>query len=399
LVCLGLKAGISQTLTPAQKKDFAAGAEWLRYHLLNHAEITFGRILKDAPDHLATRHLWGVSLVKLGRLEQGIEALRTVVAGVPNNAKVQQDLAAALQRAGDGAGARDAWSSATAGLKPMPEVIPFSHEQAEHPFKVVDYSYKAIVRQGEGKPSHPELTAILETGRDRYAALIDEIGEVIADFDDIPTFGTYEMRNPLWLNGWFPPLDGMVLTQILRRENPARFIEIGSGISTKFAKRAVEKYGLRTHMTSIDPQPRNQIDEMCDLVIRSPLEDCDLTIFEALEPGDILFLDSSHRSFQGSDVTVFFLEILPRVKPGVIVHIHDIYLPDDYISGHLSRLWNEQYLLATALLFGPERFEMLFPCWFVHQDPALSARANAKLRPGRMADINLYGASFWMTAR
>jgi len=112
---------MSQTLTPAQKKDFAAGAEWLRYHLLNHAEITFGRILKDAPDHLATRHLWGVSLVKLGRLEQGIEALRTVVAGVPNNAKVQQDLAAALQRAGDGAGARDAWSSATAGLKPMPQ--------------------------------------------------------------------------------------------------------------------------------------------------------------------------------------------------------------------------------------------------------------------------------------
>ena len=280
---------MSQTLTPAQKKDFAAGAEWLRYHLLNHAEITFGRILKDAPWHMESRHLWGVSLAKLGRSEPAIEALRKVAEAVPNNTKVWRDLAATLQSAGDAEGARAAWERSMGGATPMPTTIPFSHEQGEYPFTVVDYKYKAVVRQGEGRPAHPELTAIVEQGRDRYAALIDEIGELIADYDDIPVFGTYEMRNPLWLNGWFPPLDGMVLTQILKRGNPARFIEIGSGISTKFAKRAVEKYGLRTHMTSIDPQPRNQIDEMVDVVIRSPLEDCDLTLFEALEPGDILF--------------------------------------------------------------------------------------------------------------
>ena len=115
--------------------------------------------------------------------------------------------------------------------------------------------------------------------------------------------------------------------------------------------------------------------------------------------GDILFLDSSHRSFQGSDVTVFFLDILPRVRPGVIIHIHDIYLPDDYISGHVSRMWNEQYLLATALLFGGDAFEILFPCWFVHRDPALSARANSALRRGPLEGVNLYGASFWLTKR
>ena len=152
-------------------------------------------------------------------------------------------------------------------------------------------------------------------------------------------------------------------------------------------------------MTSIDPQPRNQIDTLCDTVIRKPLEDSDPAIFDALEPGDILFLDSSHRSFQGSDVTVFFLDILPRVRPGVIIHIHDIYLPDDYISGHVSRMWNEQYLLATALLFGGDAFEILFPCWFVHRDPALSARANSALRRGPLEGVNLYGASFWLTKR
>jgi hypothetical protein len=80
----------------------------------------------------------------------------------------------------------------------------------------------------------------------------------------------------------------------------------------------------------------------------------------------------------------------------VLVHIHDIYLPDDYISGHVPRLWNEQYLLATALLFGAARFEILFPSWFVGRDPDLAAHAAARLRRGPLADIDLYGASFWM---
>ena len=167
-------------------------------------------------------------------------------------------------------------------------------------------------------------------------------------------------------------------------------------MSTKYARRAVRRYGLRTMITSIDPQPRNEVDKLCDHVIRRPLEACDTALFEALEPGDIFFLDSSHRSFQNSDVTVFFLEILPRLKPGVILHIHDIYLPYDYIAGHVPRLWNEQYLLATALLFGAARFEILFPSWFVGRDPGLKAHAEAIFRQGAIADLDLYGASFWM---
>jgi hypothetical protein len=77
----------------------------------------------------------------------------------------------------------------------------------------------------------------------------------------------------------------------------------------------------------LDPEPRAQIDALCDTSIRRRLEDCDLSMFDQLEAGDILFFDGSHRVFTNSDVTVFFLELMPRLKPGVIVHIHDIFLP------------------------------------------------------------------------
>ena len=272
----------------------------------------------------------------------------------------------------------------------------FFTELARHDFKVVDYPYRAEIRYGAGRPPHPELAAIIGVGRDRYAQHLDAFGALQPDFADVPLGGTYETATPFWLNAWFSPLDAIALTGLLKAHNPARMVEIGSGVSTKYARRAIARYGLRTRLTSIDPEPRNQVDTLCDQVIRQPLERCDVAMFEALEAGDIFFLDSSHRSFQGSDVTVFFLEILPRLKPGVIVHVHDIYLPDDYIAGHVPRLWNEQYLLATALLFGADRFEILFPSWFVRGDPDLSAHAESMLRQGPLAELDLYGASFWM---
>jgi hypothetical protein len=272
----------------------------------------------------------------------------------------------------------------------------FCVELGSHDFTLVDYPYRAHIRYGAGKPSHPELAALIGAGREAYRARLDSWAPLQPDFADVAAGGTYETSNPFWLNSWFSPLDAIALTGMLRTGNPRLLVEIGSGVSTKFAKRAVNRYGLRTRLVSIDPHPRNEIDNLCDQVIRSPLEQCSPDMFEVLEPGDIFFLDSSHRSFQGSDVTVFFLEILPRLKPGVIVHIHDIYLPDDYISGHLPRLWNEQYLLAAALLFGAQRFEILFPSWFVGRDPALKAHAEALFRQGAMAELDLYGASFWM---
>ncbi len=384
-------------LPPAQDLDLRAGAARLRENLLNHAELLFKRVLAVDPAHPTAQRLLGVTLYKLGQKAEGLNLLRSSSVIDPDPPAVWADMAVVLKDLGDAAGADAAYSRAIGRAAATPPNHAFASDRTVHEFTVVDYPYRSTVRYGAGRPPHPQLSAMLGGGRERYRKTLSAIGAIRADFADIALGGSYDDRAPFWLNAWLPPLDGMVLTEMLRSKNPGRFVEIGSGVSTKFARRAVERYGLRTRLISIDPQPRNEIDDLCDQVLRKPLETCGLEMFESLEPGDIFFLDSSHRSFQGSDVTVFFMDILPRLKPGVIVQIHDIYLPDDYISGHVRRMWNEQYLLATALLFGGGGFEILFPSWYVGQDPDLSAHAKAAINLDGLAGLNLYGASFWLT--
>ena len=374
---------------------------WLQASLVNHAEITLREVLAERPDAPRARRLHGIALFKLGRREEGIAAIAAGANEEGDNPRAWADLAVALRDNGGLAAAEATYARALAAQPPganRPTLAQqvFCTEVGAYDFTVVDYPYRAEIRFGAGRPPHPELAALIGAGRERYRAFLTSLGEMQADFATVPLGGTYETTEPFWLNAWFSPLDAMALSGMLRTYNPARMVEIGSGVSTKFARRAIGRYGLRTKLTSIDPQPRNEIDQLCDHVIRKPLEGVDPAIFAGLEAGDVFFVDSSHRSFQGSDVTVFFLEILPRLKPGVIVHIHDIYLPEDYISGHIRRMWNEQYLLASALLFGADRFEILFPSWFVLRDPELIAHANGLLRKGPLSDVDLYGASFWM---
>jgi tetratricopeptide (TPR) repeat protein len=380
------------------------GFAWLQDHLLNHAEITLGAVLAQEPGRAMARRFHGIALFKLGRRDEGIAAIAAGAENEPGNPRAWADLAVALREAGRDEAASEAYAKALAAQGPSAAAPPlsdlvFCSELGRHDFTLVDYAYRAEIRYGAGRPAHPELAALIGRGRERYRNRLTAWGELQPDFADVPRGGNYETLTPFWFNAWFSPLDAIALTGMLRTENPRMMVEIGSGVSTKYARRAIGRYGLRTRLVSIDPQPRNEIDKLCDQVIRQPLERCRMEMFEALEPGDIFFLDSSHRAFQGSDVTVFFLEILPRLKPGVIVHIHDIYLPYDYISGHLRRLWNEQYLLAAALLFGPDRFEILFPSWYVGRDPELMAHAEALFRRGDMAPVDLYGASFWMKMR
>jgi hypothetical protein len=106
----------------------------------------------------------------------------------------------------------------------------------------------------------------------------------------------------------------------------------------------------------------------------------------------VLFFDGSHHAFMSSDVVVFFLEILPRLRPGVLVHVHDIFLPYDYPDEWADRYYSEQYLLALALLSPGSRLEIVFPSAFIHRDPVLSEAVRLHWGPRSEGTV----ASFWV---
>ncbi len=231
----------------------------------------------------------------------------------------------------------------------------------------LDYRFDPRPRWGYDKPPHDRLTAIFERGRPAYRQWLAHMLEHREQFFHLDQSPPTE-NEPSFQNGWFLGLDAVALYTILAVARPKLYVEVGSGNSTLFARRAIRDNGLPTRIVSIDPHPRAEVDALCDRSIRSSLEETDQEIFAELGAGDILFIDNSHRSFQNSDVTVFFLEILPRLKPGVIVHVHDIFLPLDYPAAWSQRHYNEQYLLACWLLANPGRLELMLSNAFVSTD-------------------------------
>ena len=196
-----------------------------------------------------------------------------------------------------------------------------------------------------------------------------------------------------------PALDGVALYGFMARNNPKLYMEVGSGNSTKFARQAIFDHKLQTKIVSIDPFPRAEIDDLCDEVIRQPLEETDLSIFDRLGDDDILYIDNSHRVLMNSDATVFFMDIFPRLARGVLVQIHDIFLPYDYPSDWVGRHYSEQYVLAAFLLARGKRLEIALPNLFIGEDPQLHSILSPLWSTAQFAKIQTSGCSFWLRIR
>lgn len=268
----------------------------------------------------------------------------------------------------------------------------------------LDYKVEALPRYGYGKPPHPELACILAANGKKYFQLLSQFLTFSDDMLRIPLRQPNSSPEPCWINEWLDGLDTFALYGFLATRNPALLLEVGSGFSTKLARRVVRARGLQTRIISIDPRPRAEVDPLCDEVIRQPLEKSDLSVIERLGPGDIFFMDGSHRSFMNSDVTVFFLEILPRLRAGVLVHIHDIFLPLDYRPWWLERFyphryWSEQYLLAASLLGGHSGYDVILPNHYVSITPDLAGALDRFWQEPQLADVPRGGSSFWIETR
>lgn len=201
-------------------------------------------------------------------------------------------------------------------------------------------------------------------------------------------------------NHMFGSVDAEMLYGIIRHAKPRRMIEIGSGFSTLLSAQAIDANRRESHdgeLIAIDPFPSRFLRRLASERVRLVevrLETLPLEEFAKLSSGDILFVDSSHVLRIGSDVQYAFLEILPRLRPGVLVHIHDIFLPAEYPRHwviHEKRFWNEQYLLQALLMFS-RGFEVVWAASFMHLHHRARLReAFPSYRPG----ID-WPASFWI---
>lgn len=279
---------------------------------------------------------------------------------------------------------------------PSPALVP--EPPAGHVIQL-EYPVDSRPRWGHDNPPHRLLNERIGRHVESYAGHLSQFLKFTDRFCAIPLHETGRAEQPCWRNDMLPGLDVVALYSFLALTNPRRYFEIGSGHSTRVARLAIREQGLRTSITSVDPQPRAEINGLCDEVIRQPLEHTDLSIFDRLEDGDILFIDGTHRTLMNSDVTVAFLDVLPSLGPGVLVQIHDIWLPWDYPHAWIDRYYSEQYVLAAYLLAHEPPFDVVLPNFFVTiQDELASILEPLWARP-ELAGVPTHGGSFWIRTK
>lgn len=256
-------------------------------------------------------------------------------------------------------------------------------------------------RWGHNRPVIKDIADFFEAHAQAYQDFLNYMQSMNVRHIALSLNEKIQPPTPAWLGGAMSPFDELALYAMVSKYKPSKFFEVGSGISTCFARQAISDSNLVTRLVSIDPEPRAEIDAICDEVYRYGLETIDITYFDQLEPGDFLYIDGSHRSFTNSDVTVFFIDILPRIKPGVIIHIHDVVLPWDYPDMFLKWYWSEQYLLAVYIMAAKERLTPLLPTAFVCRSPLFENYFSAPFIQVGVNDPAEWrgGGSFWFTKK
>lgn len=232
-------------------------------------------------------------------------------------------------------------------------------------------------------------------GRDSYPPAGRRLAAAEADFSALLAaaeglapallaIGGAAPPQPRWAQQWFPRLDGLAAYVLVRERRPARIVEVGSGHSTRFLARAIADAGLATRLTAIDPAPRADLAGLAGrlpgmVLHRQTLQQAGLAPFAGLAAGDMVVIDSSHILMPGSDVDLLLSRVLPSLPAGVLVHVHDIFLPDGYPSEWAWRGYNEQPAVAALLGSGGWR-----PLWASHYVRTRMAGAVAAGIAGRL---------------
>lgn len=206
-------------------------------------------------------------------------------------------------------------------------------------------------------------------------AMLDRIEGLRPQYTAIPLEATADPNRFHLLNGTFESVDAEVLYAMVRLHRPRKVVEIGSGNSTFLTAQALVENAAAgappAELVAVEPYPWPRLKAGfpgLTRIVEKKIQDVPLEEFTSLGGGDILFIDSSHVLKNGSDVQFEFLEVLPRLAKGVLVHLHDIFLPAEYPESWVKRdrrFWNEQYLLQAFLAFN-SGFEVVWAGSWMH---------------------------------
>jgi hypothetical protein len=228
----------------------------------------------------------------------------------------------------------------------------------------------------------PELRRIFDARLPVMQKYADQVREFIFSpkLDAIPQ-DEVDGATPFWGNAYFLPGDARLLYAVIARYRPNLIIEVGCGHSTRFMRRAIEDFETGTRLVCIDPAHRSSLlPGVADEIYQKSCTAVDVSIFQRLNAGDVLFIDGRHLVMNGSDCVHLFLNVLPTLPEGVWVHVHDVFLPYDYpYELHINCRHNEQYLLAALFLYGRDWLPTL-PIYYGYQ----------------MGLLPHSGGSFWM---
>jgi len=205
-------------------------------------------------------------------------------------------------------------------------------------------------------PAQPRYQAVEIAFVECQAGFADALHGVDAHADALQAIAADgPAPTPRWMQDWFPRLDAAMAYALVRTRRPATIIEIGSGHSTRFLARAIADGGLATRLVAVDPAPRARFMGLAVEWRRELVQETPLGEFATLSAGDMLFVDSSHVLMPGTDVDHVLNRVLPVLPAGVLVHLHDVFLPDDYPAAWAWRGYNEQLAIPALILGGGYR--------------------------------------------
>lgn len=227
-------------------------------------------------------------------------------------------------------------------------------------YEVVQQDYDTLVSRAA-----PELPGI-EMNVEAQRALLQQFAPFHADLPFSEEQGPGSTRY-YYGNVFYPRGDAIVLCAMLRHFHPKRVLEIGSGYSSAAILDVIDRFEPQIALTCVEPDTsrlRSLLrpgDDRRFHLIEGTLQGLSDQPFDALGAGDILFIDSSHVAKIGSDVTRLLFQVLPRLAPGVVIHVHDIFWPFEYPRSWYAegRAWNEAPFLRSFLMFN-QAFEILY---------------------------------------